>query len=504
VIDDKCAPVIGPQGDTNLNGLLDLDETWTYTCAQTLTETTTNTATVSATGVTGGPVSSTATATVQVIDPSVAFDKAADRTVVDVGQTVTYSYTAANTGNDGLTNVTVTDDKCSPVNLTGGDDNLDGKLDPGETWTYTCIQSLTTDTTNIATFTAKDSGGSTVTKTAQESVDVISPNLAVLKSADRTISGKGDTVNYTYEVTNPGDDPLTSVNVTDDKCAPVLLKGGDTNGNSKLDPGEKWTYGCAQALTESTTNTATVTALDSLSRQLRRQDTAIVQVVDAAIGVTKSASAAEIVAGQQVIYTYKVRNTAALPLSNITVTDDKCAPVNYQGGDTNANSQLDVGEEWTYECTQALTETTTNTGTAKGSYAALTVQDQDSATVRVKNPRIAVEKSATAEVVSPGESVIYGYQVTNPGNMDLSNVSINDNKCAPVNYLGGDNGDSILQPGEKWLYNCGPQVITARTTNTVTVGATYQGGGTVTAEDSVTVRLSSHFIYLPVILNNRR
>ena len=57
-------------------------------------------------------------------------------------------------------------------------------------------------------------------------------------------------VRSTYEVTNPGNTPLTNVTITDDKCGPVIpvLSGstnvGDTNADGKLDPGEAWQATC--------------------------------------------------------------------------------------------------------------------------------------------------------------------------------------------------------------------------------------------------------------------
>ena len=45
VIDDKCGPLIGYFGDTNSDALLDVSETWFYTCQKHLTMTTMNTVT---------------------------------------------------------------------------------------------------------------------------------------------------------------------------------------------------------------------------------------------------------------------------------------------------------------------------------------------------------------------------------------------------------------------------------------------------------------------------
>ena len=73
-----------------------------------------------------------------------------------VGETASYSYDVTNDGDVPLANVTVTDDKCSPVVSEGGDTNDNDLLDLTETWTYSCSTSLTEDTTNTATATGFD------------------------------------------------------------------------------------------------------------------------------------------------------------------------------------------------------------------------------------------------------------------------------------------------------------------------------------------------------------
>src|SRR5687767_5927895 len=56
---------------------------------------------------------------------------------------VTYRYAVKNFLKEvSLTNVQVTDDKCSNVNFVQGDDNRDGKLDYSETWRYVCTTKL--------------------------------------------------------------------------------------------------------------------------------------------------------------------------------------------------------------------------------------------------------------------------------------------------------------------------------------------------------------------------
>jgi hypothetical protein len=72
-----------------------------------------------------------------------------------------------------------------------------------------------------------------------------------------TLPAGGGKVTYTKKITNPGMVSLSNVGLVDDKCSPVKYISGDTNGDSKLDAVETWTYTCQTNLIKTTTNTAT-------------------------------------------------------------------------------------------------------------------------------------------------------------------------------------------------------------------------------------------------------
>ena len=177
--------------------------------------------------------SSTANVMFFVRDPvgsAIQISKTATPSIIDSGDTVKYTYKVTNPGNDPLAGVTVTDDTCTGVNLVpGGDTSNDGKLDPVETWTYECSMPLTSDTTNTATANGTGTGGALVSHQASATVIVkpLPPVIHIAKTAVPSNINSGDTVKYTYKVTNPGSDPLSGVTVTDDTCTRVTpVPGG--------------------------------------------------------------------------------------------------------------------------------------------------------------------------------------------------------------------------------------------------------------------------------------
>lgn len=186
-----------------------------------------------------------------------------------------------------------------------------------------------------------------------------------------------------------------------------------------------------------------------------------------------------------VTYTYTLRNTGTVPVSNLTMVDDTCSPIVFVSGDTNNDSKLDVSETWTYNCSKTLSATHTNIVTATGWFNSVSATDIATATVVVGvpivPPLIHVTKVPSPLALPAGGGVVtYTKKVTNPGTVPLSNIKIADDKCGTVKYISGDaNNDSKLDPTETWIYTCQTN-LTKTTTNTVTVSGQANG---LTARD---------------------
>ena len=171
---------------------------------------------------------------------------------------MTFTFVATNTGDIELTPLRIVDDQCAPLAFIGGDPEGDGKMAPGEAWTWECTKPMLADTTNIAVIEAVDPTGELVTDDDDAVVAVFVSEISIVKSVNPVLVPPGGTTTFTFTVTNPGTVPLTNVTVTDNRCSPITFVGGDTNGDNALAPteSETWTYTCTRAITEFTLNTA--------------------------------------------------------------------------------------------------------------------------------------------------------------------------------------------------------------------------------------------------------
>ncbi len=245
--DSNCESVDFIGGDANGDQRLDTTETWTYECTRVLKEGLTqedifvdNTAEVHGVDPEGTQVDAEADATVQVLVPFINLEKdvvdpPTDPPVVAPGTPVTYEFTVTNLGNDPLTDITLTDDRCTPTFVDDGGGNGDDVLDLTETWTYTCTAVVINDPTiNQATVTGTPSIGPDVDDPASAEVDVLFTDLNLNKVVDPNVVFSGDTVTYTYTLSVPATavDPVQPPEgqtpadvVTDPDCAPVCGRG---------------------------------------------------------------------------------------------------------------------------------------------------------------------------------------------------------------------------------------------------------------------------------------
>ena len=203
-------------------------------------------------------------------------------TMAHVGDTITYTFDVSLTTPEPLFNVTVTDPNCNegaPVYVSG--DDGDSVLEPGETWSYTCTHLVTTEDPdplpNTATVQGTADDGRSTTDEDSHEVDLIHPAIDIVKTVNPTSGNPGDTVTYTYVVTNTGDTTLYNVSVDDD----VIGHIGDI---AELAPGESVTLTKDWVLPRRTLpviNVGTATGTDVLGKTVSANDDANVTIVEA-------------------------------------------------------------------------------------------------------------------------------------------------------------------------------------------------------------------------------
>lgn len=465
-------PATYSTGDIDFDGILDVTETWTFTCTTGPINADQLNPPVTATGkdfIFASTVQDSETVAVTVINPSMTVVKTAqnytetpgDPIAVGYPNLVTYHYAVTNTGTVPLTEVKGIDDKCSPISPASA------SLAVGATVQFTCAKtvSLEVETTNTVQFDAKypvGTGTGTVSATDTAHVDVLKPKILLKKEASATRARIGGQVTYTYLLTNTGATsffagsllgPSLLGNLTDDKCSPVAFDAWVTNIPGGLldfnfDPGDQRRYTCtatigtapATVLDDRVINTVTMgLSTDTFgSNYTPSPATASVFVIDPDFTVAKVATTAiggtgvdiDGEAGLPVAYTFTVAHSITTPTGNfldelnalsLGITDDKCsAPIvaldaNSDGiidGDTDDDRVLDLGETWT----------PTGDTNANG-------------------------------VVDPYETWTSGGVTF--GDTNTNGVQDPDEIWTTAGFIFGDDDDNaLLNPGETWKYGC--------------------------------------------------
>jgi hypothetical protein len=225
----------------------------------------------------------------------------------------------------------------------------------------------------------------------------------------------GSSVTWTYRVTSTGStEPLRDVVVVDNNGTPgttaddftATYASGDTNGDNLLDVGETWVFTASGIAVEGQYgNVGTVTATGASSNtNVESQDPDHYFGFSAApaIDIEKATNGEDadtptgptVNVGSTVTWTYVVTNTGNVPLTNVTVTDDKLAPAAINcGAGTNVIPSLGAGAAATCTATGIAVEGQyANLGTAVGTHNGTTVNDVDPShyfgkKVVVVNPR---------------------------------------------------------------------------------------------------------------------
>jgi len=205
-------------------------------------------------------------------------------------------------------------------------------------------------------------------------------------------------------------------------------------------------------------------------------------VIAPSIRIEKSPDSQTIVTGTAATFTIKVTNTGDVDLTNVFVTD-----VNAPGCDKTIGV-LAAGVPFTYVCTLLNVKAGfTNSATATGHPpVGPNVTSTDTADVVVIAPSIRIEKGPDAQTVARGSTVTFTIEVTNTGDVKLTNVVVAD---AQAPGCGKSIGDMI--PGAIVNYTCTLANVTSDLTNVAIVSGTPPVGPVVTDSNDAKVTIGT-------------
>jgi uncharacterized repeat protein (TIGR01451 family) len=191
-------------------------------------------------------------------------------------------------------------------------------------------------------------------------------------------------------------------------------------------------------------------------------------------------------AGSDIEYTITVENTGTETLAEVIVDDTLLGDITEQF-DPDLASGLAVGA--TANATVSFTppagasqviNTVTATGTGQVSDTDGSDSDSCQTDITAPTPAIQIVKGGPA-LVHRGDTITYGFEITNVGNVELFDVGLTDARCDLGTIEPGDDVDTSLAVGEVWHFSCTHLVTDADPDpipNTVTVrGDTDEGEG---------------------------
>ena len=305
-------------------------------------------------------------------------------------------------------------------------------------------------------------------------IDVLTPALTIVTTANPTAAVPGQRVTFTVTVTDTGQTPYSGAVVTDSfaQMADDAAYGADATATagtiSYASPVLTWTGNLAPGGTATITYTVTVNNPDTGGKQVITTASsaaadstcppgttsspcrATVPVLTPALTIVKTASTASATPGQQVSYTITVTNTGQTPYTGAAVTDDLTGLLDdaAYGADaaasTGAVSFTSPGLTWTgnlavgqaatitYSVTvknpdtgdNILTDTVTTA--AAGANCPVSGGTDPRCTTTVPVATLTIVNTADVSTATPGSKIAYTLTITNSGQVRYDNAAVTD------------------------------------------------------------------------------
>ncbi|WP_271402412.1 Cna B-type domain-containing protein, partial [Salinicoccus roseus] len=318
------------------------------------------------------------------------------------------------------------------------------------------------------------------------------PSITLVKTSDKeAVSEVGEEVTYTFEIENTGNVIIDNIVLND----PML--GGDIElETAVLEPEEITTVNVTHTVTQEDLNSseleniASVTGEDPTDTPVEDEDTVVTPTEqNPSIELVKSADREDLVAGENVQYSFTATNDGNVTLSNVSIVDElegmddiEYLTINDEEITDLENIVLHPGDVLAAAANYQITQNDVNSGqlhnVANVSGTPPTgdpVTDEDEVTLTQEaRSSITLEKTADRNDLVADEAINYTFTATNTGNVTLTDVNISDalDGLSGIEYqtIDGEPIEDVesitLQPG---------QVLVATADYTITQGDVDSG-----------------------------
>lgn len=403
----------------------------------------------------GGPVPTEESPPVEIDvtqSPGIELTKSSDPvdTLPAVGETITYTFVATNTGNVTLTDVSISDPMPGVSGL-ACDAAQPATLAPASQLICTATYTVTQEDVdlgsvgNLATATGTPPDGPPVE--SQDGTEVPAdqiPGIQVTKRADRAeVDAAGEVITYTVVAANTGNVTLSDVAVSD-SMAGLSPFTCDLPVPAVLVPGEQLVCTATYEVTQddldvggtiSNVASASGTSPDDtpVTGGSPTVDVPIAQEPD--LNLQKAADTGEVTAAGEVItYTFVATNIGNVTLSDVGVADPLPGLSPLDCG-LAVPATLAPGDALTCTATYEVTQDDIDAG-GVSNVASATGSPPDGPAVTGESPRVEVVaslepslnivKSSTDTVFGVGDVLSYQFLVTNAGNVTIVGLVVQD------------------------------------------------------------------------------
>jgi uncharacterized repeat protein (TIGR01451 family) len=397
-----------------------------------------------------------------------AVTKVVSNATPNVGDTITFTITVANTGPNAATGVTVTDPLPAGVSFVsdnpsqGAYDDLTGvwtvgTVAPGATPTLTITATVNSPSqiVNTATIDGDQFDPNPSNNTVSTTADPQSAELALAKSVSDATPNVSDQITFTVTLTNTGPNTATGVQVTDLLPAGVTFVSATPSQGTYTPGGGIWTVGTVTTGTPQTlsivvtvdsaaaqTNTATIADADQFDPiDANNSASATETPQQADLSVSKTVDNPTPNVGDTINFTVTLSNSGPDAATNVELTDllptglTLVLPTPSQGTYDPATGVWTVGDVATTAApTLILTARVdspsplTNTATISDSdqFDADTGNDTAGVTETPQQSDLAITKTVSDPTPNVGDTITFIVTLTNLGPDIATNVQVTD------------------------------------------------------------------------------